>query len=107
MASRRGLLRRSSELTRARRIATLEAARDNKSPIILQTSQGGSVFFAGKGLPNSADKQEAAVAGAIAAAHFIRSIAPVYGIPVILHTDHCKCRHRFTNRWYAFDANSK
>lgn len=34
-------------------------------------------------------KQEASIAGGIAAAHFIRSIAPAYGIPVILHTDHC------------------
>ena len=73
------------------RVAALEAARDSKSPIILQTSQGGAAFFAGKGIANSAEKQEAAVAGAIAAAHYIRSVAPLYGIPVILHTDHCKC----------------
>jgi len=68
-------------------IAALEAARDAKAPIILQVSQGGAAFFAGKGVGNS--KQEASVAGAVAAAHYIRSIAPVYGIPVILHTDHC------------------
>ncbi|SPN97754.1 probable Fructose-bisphosphate aldolase [Cephalotrichum gorgonifer] len=70
-------------------IATLEAARDSKSPIIIQMSQGGAAYFAGKGVANSADKQEASVAGAIAAAHFIRSIAPIYGVPVVLHTDHC------------------
>ncbi|KAL2760082.1 hypothetical protein ACRALDRAFT_1059996 [Sodiomyces alcalophilus JCM 7366] len=70
-------------------IATLEAARDSKSPIILQTSQGGAAFFAGKGVTNSAEKQEASVAGSIAAAHYIRSIAPIYGVPVVLHTDHC------------------
>lgn len=69
-------------------VAALEAARDSKSPIILQMSQGGSAFFAGKGIANSKEKQEASVAGAIAAAHFIRAVAPVYGIPVILHTDH-------------------
>lgn len=40
-------------------------------------------------MKNSAEKQEAAVAGAVAAAHYIRSIAPIYGVPVILHTDHC------------------
>ena len=35
------------------------------------------------------DKQQASVAGAVAAAHYIRSVAPSYGIPVVLHTDHC------------------
>ncbi|KIH88089.1 fructose-bisphosphate aldolase, class II [Sporothrix brasiliensis 5110] len=70
-------------------IAALEGARDAKSPIILQTSQGGAAYFAGKGVANSKEKQEASVAGAVAAAHFIRSIAPIYGIPVVLHTDHC------------------
>ncbi|EEH44379.1 fructose-bisphosphate aldolase 1 [Paracoccidioides brasiliensis Pb18] len=68
-------------------VAALEAARDKNSPIILQVSQGGAAFFAGKGVPNG--NQEASVAGAIAAAHYIRSIAPSYGIPVVLHTDHC------------------
>jgi len=68
-------------------VATLEAARDSKAPIILQISQGGAANFAGKAIPN--DRQQASVAGAIAAAHFIRSLAPVYGVPVVLHTDHC------------------
>ncbi|KAI3402611.1 FBA1 [Candida oxycetoniae] len=68
-------------------VAALEAARDNKSPIILQTSQGGAAYFAGKGVNNK--NQEASIAGSIAAAHYIRSIAPTYGIPVVLHTDHC------------------
>ena len=67
--------------------ACLEAARDINSPIILQISQGGAAYFAGKGIAN--DKQQASIAGAVAAAHFIRSIAPIYGVPVILHTDHC------------------
>ncbi|KAK3938026.1 hypothetical protein QBC46DRAFT_391178 [Diplogelasinospora grovesii] len=70
-------------------VAALEAARDQKAPIILQTSQGGAAFFAGKGIKNSAEKQEASVVGAIAAAHYIRAVAPIYGIPVVLHTDHC------------------
>jgi fructose-bisphosphate aldolase class II len=69
-------------------VAALEAARDAKSPIILQTSQGGSAYFAGKGVKDSAEKREASVAGAIAGAHYIRSIAPIYGVPVVLHTDH-------------------
>ncbi|KAK2733218.1 Fructose-bisphosphate aldolase 1 [Myotisia sp. PD_48] len=68
-------------------VAALEAARDAKSPIILQLSQGGAAFFAGKGVSNS--NQEASIAGGIAGAHYIRSIAPTYGIPVVLHTDHC------------------
>ncbi|PWN46566.1 putative FBA1-fructose-bisphosphate aldolase, partial [Violaceomyces palustris] len=68
-------------------ISAMEAARDAKSPLILQVSQGGAANFAGKGLAN--DKQQASIAGAVAAGHFIRSIAPAYGIPVILHSDHC------------------
>ena len=68
-------------------VAALESARDNKAPIILQTSQGGAAYFAGKGVANK--NQEASIAGSIAAAHYIRAIAPAYGIPVILHTDHC------------------
>ncbi|KAF2872091.1 hypothetical protein BDV95DRAFT_635807 [Massariosphaeria phaeospora] len=68
-------------------VAALEAARDKKSPVILQTSQGGAAYFAGKGVDNK--DQKASIAGAVAAAHYIRSIAPVYEVPVILHTDHC------------------
>lgn len=63
-------------------VASLEAARDKKSPIILQTSQGGAAFFAGKGVDNK--DQAASIAGAVAAAHYIRAIAPAYGIPVVL-----------------------
>ncbi|KAI4700362.1 hypothetical protein J4E89_011004 [Alternaria sp. Ai002NY15] len=68
-------------------VASLEAARDSKSPIILQMSQGGAAFFAGKGVDNK--DQSASIQGAIAGAHYIRAIAPAYGIPVVLHTDHC------------------
>jgi len=68
-------------------VASLEAARDAKSPIILQTSQGGAAYFAGKGVDNK--DQSASIQGAIAGAHYIRAIAPAYGIPVVLHTDHC------------------
>jgi fructose-bisphosphate aldolase class II len=67
--------------------AVLEAARDIKAPIILQASQGGSAYFAGKGLAN--DKQQASIIGAIAAAHHVRTVAKSYGVPVVLHTDHC------------------
>lgn len=68
-------------------VAALEAARDNGSPIVLQTSNGGAAYFAGKGVKNS--DQHASIEGAIAAAHYIRAVAPVYGVPVVLHTDHC------------------
>lgn len=69
-------------------VAALEAAQDLKAPIILQLSSGGSEFFAGKGL-KAANKHERMVKGSTAAANFIRSIAPNYGIPVVLHSDHC------------------
>jgi len=68
-------------------VATLEAARDAKAPVILQVSQGGAAYFAGKGVSNT--DQYASITGAIAAAHYIRAVAPAYGIPVVLHTDHC------------------
>lgn len=67
--------------------AALEAARDAKAPVILQVSQGGAQYFAGKGLPN--EKQQASITGAIAAAQHVRAVAASYGIPVILHSDHC------------------
>ena len=67
--------------------AVMEAAKELNSPIILQISNGGAAFFAGKAIDNK--NQHGAVVGSVAAAHFIRSIAPQYGIPVILHSDHC------------------
>ena len=67
--------------------AALESARDANSPIIIQFSNGGAVFFAGKGLPN--ENHNAAIAGGIAGAHHVRAMAEAYGVPVILHTDHC------------------
>ncbi|KAI8064492.1 fructose-bisphosphate aldolase, class II [Gongronella butleri] len=67
--------------------AALEAARDIKSPIIIQFSNGGAAFFAGKGLSNK--NQEASVIGAIAGAQYVRAVAKAYGIPVIVHSDHC------------------
>jgi fructose-bisphosphate aldolase class II len=67
--------------------AALEAARDQKTPIILQFSQGGAAFYAGKGLSNT--NQEASIIGAIAGAKHIRTVAKAYGIPVVIHSDHC------------------
>jgi len=66
--------------------AVLEAGRAAKAPVIIQFSNGGAAFWAGKGLSN--DKQEAAILGGISGARHIHTVAEAYGIPVILHTDH-------------------
>lgn len=66
--------------------AVLETARDINSPVILQFSNGGAVFFAGKGLSN--ENQQAAVAGAVSGARHVHQLAEKYGTTVILHTDH-------------------
>ncbi|WP_298554775.1 class II fructose-bisphosphate aldolase [uncultured Algibacter sp.] len=65
----------------------LETARDLNAPVIIQFSNGGAQFNAGKGLSN--DGQNAAIAGAIAGAKHVHTLAEAYGVPVILHTDHC------------------
>ena len=65
----------------------LEISKELNSPVIIQFSNGGSVFNAGKGLDNS--NQEAAIAGAIAGAKHVQIMSKAYGVPVILHTDHC------------------
>ncbi len=67
--------------------AALEAAKEVNSPIIIQFSNGGAAFFAGKAISN--ENQQAAVAGSIAGAQQVHQLAEMYGIPVILHTDHC------------------
>ncbi len=65
----------------------LAAAREASSAIIIQFSNGGAQFNAGKFLDNGA--QQASVTGAVAGAHHVRIVAQQYGVPVILHTDHC------------------
>ncbi|PJA09886.1 MAG: class II fructose-bisphosphate aldolase [Flavobacteriales bacterium CG_4_10_14_0_2_um_filter_32_8] len=67
--------------------AVMETARDLNSPVIIQFSNGGAHFNAGKGLSN--ENQQAAILGSIAGAKHIHLLAKAYGIPVILHTDHC------------------
>lgn len=66
--------------------AVLETARDINSPVMIQFSNGGAAFMAGKGLSN--DNQQAAIAGGIAGAHHVHQMAEAYGVSVILHTDH-------------------
>ncbi|MBI9099130.1 MAG: class II fructose-bisphosphate aldolase [Spirochaetaceae bacterium] len=65
----------------------LEAAAKVKSPVMIQFSNGGAAFYAGKGL--KLEGHEAAIAGAIAGAKHVHLLAEKYGIPVVLHTDHC------------------
>ena len=67
--------------------AVLETAAEINSPVIIQFSNGGSQFNAGKGLANQ--NQNAAIAGSVAGAKHIHEIAEAYGASVILHTDHC------------------
>jgi fructose-bisphosphate aldolase class II len=67
--------------------AVLETAKELNSPVIIQFSNGGAQFNAGKGLSNV--DQKAAIAGGIAGAKHIHVLAEAYEIPVILHTDHC------------------
>jgi len=65
----------------------LEAAREANSPVIIQFSNSGAAFVAGKGLSN--ENQQASIAGAIAGALHVHQMAEYYGVSVILHTDHC------------------
>jgi len=67
--------------------AVMETAAKVNAPVIIQFSNGGAHFFAGKGLSN--DNQKAAIAGGIAGAKHIHTLAELYGATVILHTDHC------------------
>ncbi|MDX2246531.1 MAG: class II fructose-bisphosphate aldolase [Bacteroidia bacterium] len=66
--------------------AVLEAAKEVNSPVIIQFSNGGAAFYAGKGLSNAGEK--AAILGAISGAQHIHLLAEAYGVTVILHTDH-------------------
>ena len=67
--------------------AVLETAKAVNAPVIIQFSNGGAKFNAGKSL--SMDHQGAAVLGAVAGAHHVHTMAEAYGVTVILHTDHC------------------
>ena len=67
--------------------AVLETAAELNSPVIIQFSNGGAQFNAGKGLSN--DGEKAAIAGGVAGAKHVHEMAKAYGVPVIMHTDHC------------------
>ncbi len=67
--------------------AVLETAREVNSPVIVQFSNGGGHFFAGKGI--TSENQAGAVAGSASGALHVHEMAKAYDVPVILHTDHC------------------
>ena len=67
--------------------AVIEAAKELNAPVIVQFSNGGAHFNAGKGLSN--EGQKAAIAGGVAGAKHVHVMAKAYDVPVILHTDHC------------------
>ena len=64
--------------------AVLESAKKVNSPVIVQFSNGGGAYYAGKGLPSD----EAAILGSISGAQHVHTVAKAYGVPVVLHTDH-------------------
>jgi fructose-bisphosphate aldolase class II len=66
--------------------ATLETAAKVNSPVIIQFSNGGAQFIAGKGMPN--DQLQGNIQGGISGALHIHNVAKYYGVPVVLHTDH-------------------
>jgi fructose-bisphosphate aldolase class II len=67
--------------------AVLEASAKHNSLVMIQFSQGGAQFIGGKSCPNK--NQEASIIGSIAGAMHVRTVAASYGVPVILHSDHC------------------
>ena len=66
--------------------AVLETAAKVNSPVMIQFSNGGAQFMAGKGMPN--ENMEANIYGAVSGALHVHNIAKYYGVPVVLHTDH-------------------
>ncbi len=66
--------------------AVLESAAKAKAPVVVQFSNGGAAFIAGKGL--KLEGQQAAILGAISGAKHVHAVAEYYGVPVIVHTDH-------------------
>ena len=66
--------------------AVIESAKVVNSPVMIQFSNGGAIFYAGKGLSN--EDQKTAIAGAVSGAKHVHAMAELYGVPVILHTDH-------------------
>ena len=66
--------------------AVIETAAELNSPVMVQFSNGGGIFYAGKSLSN--ENQNAAIAGSVSGAMHVHAMAEAYDVPVILHTDH-------------------
>ena len=66
--------------------AVMEAGKVVNSPVMVQFSNGGAIFWSGKGISN--ENEKAAIAGAVIGAKHVHYLAELYGIPVVLHTDH-------------------
>jgi fructose-bisphosphate aldolase class II len=77
--------------------SVLEAAAKVKSPVVIQFSNGGAAFVAGKGL--KLDGQGCSIVGAISGAHHVHAMAELYGVPVILITQLRNCCHGLTACW--------
>ncbi|GAX78092.1 hypothetical protein CEUSTIGMA_g5534.t1 [Chlamydomonas eustigma] len=75
--------------------ACMESAKEVNSPIMIQFSNGGGASMAGKGISNK--DEQATIAGSIAGALHVRAMAKYYGVPVVLHTDHC---HKKLLPWF-------
>jgi len=69
--------------------SVLEAGKELNRPVMIQFSEGGAAFFAGKSLPNEKGVLQASILGAVVGAHYVRNVAPAYGIPCFVHSDHC------------------
>merc|ERR1719189_624482 len=69
--------------------SVLEAGKELNRPVMIQFSEGGSAFFAGKSLPNDKGVLQASILGAVVGAHYVRNVSPAYGIPVLVTSDIC------------------
>lgn len=69
--------------------SVLEAGKQLNRPVIVQFSEGGAAYFCGKALPNDKGVLQASILGAVVGAHYVRQVAPAYGVPVLVHSDHC------------------
>ena len=78
--------------------AVMETAKAVNSPVIIQLSNGGAQFYAGKSLDNS--KLQACILGGVSAAKHVHLLAEHYGVAVILHTDHAAMKVFTMDRWF-------
>jgi fructose-bisphosphate aldolase class II len=88
LAKQKGFAMPAVNVTGSNTVNTvMETAAELNAPVIIQFSNGGAHFNAGKGLSNT--NERAAIAGGVAGAKHVHELAKIYGATVILHTDHC------------------